>query len=211
MRPSNATVGARSPNRPNSPISGGIAGKSARNELRTPARHLYRGLPGTRRGGWPSCCAAIRAICRTSSGVFRSVHRDGQCHRATEFVGLQPLGVGLRLQPLPNAPVLVKHAPDSPRRHRRICRPALAGATHPDRIGVEIANDFPDLWGRLFEYGVVICLNMPWPFPDRWVGAERHATMGCRHGRPPDLRSNDPAGVFAGPLELIEISEQTAT
>jgi len=213
MRPSNATVRARSPNRPNSPISGGIAGKSARNELRMPARLVYRGLPGTRRGGWPSCRAAIRAICRTSSGMFRSVRRDGQCRRDAEFVGLRPLGVGLRLQPLPNAPVLVKHAPDSPDGIAgfAVLDRALAGATLPDRIGVEIANDFPDLRGRLFEHGAVICLNMPWPFPDRWVGAERHATMGCRHGRPPDLRSNDPAGVFAGPLELIEISEQTAT
>ncbi len=143
MRPSNATARARSSNRPNSPISGGIAGKSVRNELRTPARLVYRGLPGTRRGGWPSCCAAIRAICRTR-----------------------------------NVPVSSSRRPASPR--RRIRRLAIADAFHPNRIVVEIANDFPDLWGRLFEHGAVICLSMPGPFPDPCVGAERHATMGFR-------------------------------
>ena len=143
MQPSNATARARSSNRPNNPISGAIAGKSARNELRTPARLFCRGFREP--GGEIGHRAAPRFEPFAEPGMFRSVHRDGRCRRAAEFVDLRP--------PAPST---------------------------QNRIGAEIAPDFPDLWGRLFEHGAVICLDMPWPFPDPCVGAERHAAMGCR-------------------------------
>jgi hypothetical protein len=56
---------------------------------------------------------------------------------------------------LPDAPLLIEHAPDGAHRipGLAVLDPALAGAADPYRIVVEIADDFPDLRGRLFEHG----------------------------------------------------------
>jgi hypothetical protein len=107
MRPSNATARARSSNRPNSPIFGAIAGKSARNELRTIAKLVCRGFREPR----------------------------GQVHRAARRF-------------------------DGRRRHRSSrCRMRLSWRRRPRPDSAEIANDFPDPRGRLFEHGAVICLK----------------------------------------------------
>jgi len=81
-------------------------------------------------------------------GVMRRVAKTGdrQRCRAAEFVSLRPLDVGLRQQSLPNVPVLIQHTPDRPDRIAglAVLDLAFAGAD-PDRIIVEIANDFPHL------------------------------------------------------------------
>jgi len=82
---------------------------------------------------------------------------DRQRGCAAEFVGLRAIGVGQRQQPLPDAALLIEHFPD-----RADCvagfavlDPAFAGAADPNRIIVEISDDFPDVRRRLRKDGAV--------------------------------------------------------
>jgi uncharacterized protein (DUF2336 family) len=66
-----------------SPDIGAIAGKSARNGLRTVADLTGRGFREPWRPAAQRTCGAIRAICRTSPEGSRSVLRDGPRHHQT--------------------------------------------------------------------------------------------------------------------------------
>src|SRR6266702_7680343 len=90
-----------------------------------------------------------------------------QRRRVAEFVGLRPLDVELRQQPLPDVPALVQHAPDSADGIAGFAVLDLTGpgTADPNRIVVEITNDFPNFSGGLFEHGAVIGLghrSIPW-------------------------------------------------
>src|SRR5258706_3348458 len=140
---------------------------------------------------------------------------DRQRCLAAEFVSLRPLDVGLPQQPLPNPPVLIKHSSDSPDRIAgfAVLDLALAGAGDPDRIVVQIANDFPYLRGRLLEYGAVIG---PGHGLNPFVGPRCHPTMGYRVAAAhPISDETNPLQPLQGRRpaapEPIEISWQTAT
>src|SRR5579864_6125100 len=74
--------------------------------------------------------------------------RPKACHRqrgrVAKFVGLRPLDVGLREQPLTNPMSLIEHVPDRADgvSGLPVLDPALARAADPHRIVVEISNDF---------------------------------------------------------------------
>jgi hypothetical protein len=104
-------------------------------------------------------------------------------------------------------PALVQDVPHGTDRVARfaILDPALAGTVHPDRVVIEITNDFPDFRGWLAEDGAVI---------------------GACHGRDSLLESRLPGSMNRRPwrchpisdasrhrplLEPIEISSKTAT
>src|SRR6266851_599715 len=173
-----------------SPDIGAIAGKSARNGLRTVADLTGRSFREPRRPAAQRTAERFEPFAEPAlkgPGQFFATGRvaikgrppfdegpvaiddgrdaqgglkagDRQRCRAAEFVSLRPLDVGLRQQPLPNVPVLIQHTPDRPDRIARLAvlDLAFAGAADPDRIAVEIANDFPHLGGGLFEHGAVI-------------------------------------------------------
>ena len=119
-----------------------------------------------------------------TQGGLESRHR--QRGLAAELIGLRALDVGQRKQPLADMAALVMHAPD---RADRVARFALldgafAGAADPDRVIVEITDDFPDLRGRL--RGKRCCNRLlPWRTPNGSICP----SMGpAGPMRPPDLR-----------------------
>jgi hypothetical protein len=77
---------------------------------------------------------------------------------AREFIGLRTLFIGKRQQPLPPAHATVEDIAHGPHRIARLAGfdRAFAGAVDPDGIVVEVADDGPDLVGRLFEDRAVI-------------------------------------------------------
>src|SRR5512139_2798666 len=77
---------------------------------------------------------------------------------ADESVGLRPLHIRQRQQFLPPARAVVEDIAHGPHRIARLAGfdLARAGAVDPDRVVVEVADDFPYLVGRLFEDRAVI-------------------------------------------------------
>jgi hypothetical protein len=73
------------------------------------------------------------------------------------IVCLGAIDVGQRQQPLPDAALLIEHVPDRADSIAgfAVLDPAFAGAADPDRIIVEIADDFPDIRRRLLKDGAV--------------------------------------------------------
>ena len=108
---------------------------------------------------------------------------------------------------LADAPLLVEHIPDGAHGIAgfAVLDRALAGATDPDRIIVEIADDFPDRRGGMFEHGAVIGLGH---LSDTLIGCDAGHHWVPAEQNPPDLRWN------RGPLiptgKPIEICGQAA-
>jgi hypothetical protein len=121
--------------------------------------------------------------------------RDPQCRlkprhrqrgRLAKFVSLRPLDIGLGQQPLPNLPPLIEHISDGADRVTgfSVLDPAFAGAGDPDRLVIEIANDFPNILSRLLEHRAVI---------------------GPRHRSPPE--KSDDAGLSGRGRSIHPISD----
>ena len=115
---------------------------------------------------------------------------------------MRTFGVGQRQETLPDPPLLIKHVPNGSDRIAglAVLDRALAGASDPDLIIVEIANNLPDVRGGLFEYGAVI-------------GARRlyRSLQGLSPHRGPKGGGLPTRSPIDRPVEPIEISAQTAT
>src|SRR5437868_7411446 len=123
---------------------------------------------------------------RDAQRRLETAHR--QRGRAAEFVGLRALDVGQRQKPLADAALLIEHVPNRANRVAgfAVLDPAFAGTANPDSIIVEIADDFPDVRSRFFEYSAVIGLCH---FKNSYL-TPMPTDNGLPDGAyPPDLRS----------------------